>query len=84
MINIDKLDFSSSQHWNAPLANKKPMKFSSYSVHFNFPFSVFSFHNRQDSSIKAECFYLETMALPRAYHDGIRIGTKQNIIHRDM
>ena len=83
MINIDKLDSSSSQ-WNALLANKKPMILSLYGVHFNFPFSVFSFHNRQNSSIKAECFYLETMALPRAYHDGIRISTKQNIIHRDM
>ena len=83
MINIDKLDSSSSQ-WNALLANKKPMKFSSYSVHFNFSFSVFSFHDRQYSSIKAKCLFHESMALPRADHNEIRISTKQSIIHRDV
>ena len=68
MINIVKLDFPSSQHWNAPLAKKNPMKFSSYSVHFNFSFSVFSFHNRHHSSVKAEGLFHESLALPGADH----------------
>ena len=78
-----QLDSSSSQ-WDTLLANKKPMILSLYSVHFNFPFNVFSFHYRQDSSIETKCFYLETMTTPGADHDGIGIGTKQFLIHRDM
>ena len=70
MINIDKLRvlLHSTGSIDAPLANKIPMKFSSHSVHFNFSFSVFSFHNRHHSSIKAEGLFHEALALPGADH----------------
>ena len=69
MINIDILIFlHSTGSIDAPLANKISVKFSSYSVHFNFSLIVFSFHNRQHSSIKAEGLFHESLTLPGADH----------------
>ena len=69
MINIDILTFlHSTGSIDAPLANKISVKFSSYSVHFNFSLIVFSFHNRQHSSIKAEGLFHESLTLPGADH----------------